>query len=90
MTIERDRRYEDLQMKATLAANKLQQIVDALGDAAIARHNGRKPLIDEQKYLDAYERTLDRIFEIAGNQEKLLQEAGILPLKSETNVGRKS
>jgi hypothetical protein len=79
MTPEQEKKRADLQRKQELAAGRLQRIVDTLSDAAVLRHLESRPPEDESHLITVYEETLNRMDELIDEEERLLQEAGILP-----------
>lgn len=79
MTPDQEAKLGALKVKQRLAAERLQRIATAFGDAAFYRLIGELPPEDESEKIAAYEQTLKRIDAFADREERILQEAGILP-----------
>jgi hypothetical protein len=79
LTPDQERKHDELKRRSALAAERLQRIADALGDAAYLREFEMQPDKDESELIRAWEHTLKRIDEITDEEERLLKEAGILP-----------
>jgi hypothetical protein len=82
MTRNKEAKEEDLGLQQRLLAQRLQRLADAMANRAIRRHAGVTRADDAENdaaELRAWKETLRRIEEVTAEQERLFQDAGILP-----------
>jgi|ETNmetMinimDraft_28_1059901.scaffolds.fasta_scaffold10394_5 hypothetical protein len=86
MTPDQQKEWEGLQQRQALLSGRLQQIADAMGQMAIRRDRGVTRADDLQvdaANVRAWEATMARIEQVTDEQERLLQDAGILNKKEQ-------